>query len=145
VAGWTTISRADGVAEAELVRMRLEAGGVTALVRDSNTVRMSPILSNVMGGLRIDVPASQEKLAREILGQGPSARHPSGVAEQTADSCPSCGSRDLVHGSRNRARRLWGAVLALFATGAGIPRGLNQERRCRACGEFVPNESGFTE
>jgi hypothetical protein len=137
---WTTVSRAEGIAEAELVRMRLEAGGVSAVVRDANVIRMDPILSNIMGGIRIEVPATQEELARELLGLSP-IDHYSG-ASTAPRTCPFCGGADLVYASRNRAKRLATAILALLFVAAGVPRGLNRELRCKGCGEFVPDEPG---
>jgi hypothetical protein len=104
-------------------------------------IRMTPIVSNILGGLRIDVPVGQETLAREILGQDGTevvVRRP----QLKSQTCNVCGSADLVHGSRNRAARLITAILALFFGAAGVPRGLNKELRCRECGSFIPLEEG---
>jgi hypothetical protein len=139
VSNWTTVARADGIAEAELIRMRLEAGGVAAVVRDAHMIRMDPILSNIMGGLRIDVPVAQEEVAREILDAGVADVASSASSEPCA--CPYCGGTEYAYASRNRGLRLVAAVLALVWIPLGVPRGLNKERRCTHCREFVPDEA----
>ncbi len=53
--------------EAEIVRGRLEAEGVSAVVADAHIVQMTALMSQAFGGVRVLVPESQLIRAREIL------------------------------------------------------------------------------
>jgi len=53
--------------EAHLLRMRLEAGGINAFIRDENTIQMDWLYSNALGGVRVEVAEEDEAAARELL------------------------------------------------------------------------------
>jgi hypothetical protein len=53
--------------EAEILRTRLEAEGVFAVITDHNLAQVNPILSPVIGGARVLVRESQRNQAREIM------------------------------------------------------------------------------
>jgi hypothetical protein len=53
--------------EAHLLRMRLEAGGIQAFIRDENTIQMDWFYSNALGGVRVEVAEQDEAAARELL------------------------------------------------------------------------------
>ena len=83
--------------------MRLEADGIETLIRDAHMTRMDPIMSNVMGGIRIDVLSADVERANEILGLSgveSRARNPTKLG-----SCPRCGGANLGYASRNRGMR----------------------------------------
>jgi hypothetical protein len=54
--------------EAEILRGRLEAEGVLAIVADANLARVNVILAPVIGGARVLVRAADFAQAREIMG-----------------------------------------------------------------------------
>ena len=56
---------------AELLRMRLAAGGVTAFVADAVTAHAHPVLPWASGGVRVLVPEDQLEAARQVLGLPP--------------------------------------------------------------------------
>jgi Putative prokaryotic signal transducing protein len=53
--------------EAHLLRMRLEAGGIQAFIRDENTIQIDWLYSNALGGVRVEVAEEDEAAARELL------------------------------------------------------------------------------
>jgi hypothetical protein len=53
--------------EAEILRSRLEAEGVNAIIGDTNLVGVIPILSPVFGGVRVLVPESHCELAHKVI------------------------------------------------------------------------------
>jgi hypothetical protein len=61
--------------EAEMVRSRLAAEDVFAVVADAHIVQMTALMSHAFGGVRVLVSESQLARAREIL-DGPSATPP---------------------------------------------------------------------
>jgi Putative prokaryotic signal transducing protein len=53
--------------EAQILRGRLEAEGVRAMVADANMVQVNAILAPVIGGVRVLVPQSHLEHAQEIV------------------------------------------------------------------------------
>jgi hypothetical protein len=53
--------------EAHLLRMRLEAGGIQAFIRDENTIQIDWLYSNALGGVRVEVAEEDEAADRELL------------------------------------------------------------------------------
>jgi hypothetical protein len=142
VTGWVTVARVDGTVEADLVKMRLEAAGVHSLVRDEYVVRMDPVLSNVLGGVRIDVPADQAKAAREVLGDMAIHDTPPPAEAKHPSPCPWCGSVDVRPVARGRLRRLVAALLTLVSAGGGVPRSVATGVRCAGCGHDLSDPAG---
>ena len=62
-----TIRRFSQPWEADLARATLEANGIPAFVVDAHTVSMNWLLSNAIGGVRLQVPKSHMKAASEVL------------------------------------------------------------------------------
>lgn len=56
--------------EAHMLRLRLEAGGVSAFLQDENVVQIVP---NVFGGVRIQIAEEDMERAQAILGEEPAA------------------------------------------------------------------------
>jgi Putative prokaryotic signal transducing protein len=69
--------------EAHLLRMRLEAGGIQAFIRDENTIQIDWLYSNALGGVRVEVAEEDEAATRELLA----ADH--GISEQDSASVTS--------------------------------------------------------
>ena len=53
--------------EAHLLRMRLEAGGVPAVLQDEYMIQMDWGISNALGGVRLQIDERDIERAREIL------------------------------------------------------------------------------
>lgn len=53
--------------EAHLLRMRLEAGGIQAFLRDENTIQVDWLYSNALGGVRVEVAEEDVAATRELL------------------------------------------------------------------------------
>jgi len=53
--------------DAHLLRMRLDAGGIEAFVQDENMVQMDWLLSNAVGGVRVQVADEDANAARDYL------------------------------------------------------------------------------
>lgn len=54
--------------EANLVKAKLAASDVEAFLADDNMVSVNPLLTNLLGGVKVRVPESQAADARRILG-----------------------------------------------------------------------------
>ena len=64
---FVTVNNSLNPAEAQLVRARLEAAGIDATILHENASMMTEGYALATGGVRVQVPSSQEKEAKEIL------------------------------------------------------------------------------
>ena len=62
-----TIATFSKVEEAHLLRMRLEAGGIPAYLRDENTIQIDWLYSNALGGVRVQVAEEDVDAAKAVL------------------------------------------------------------------------------
>jgi len=59
------------VEDAHLLRMRLEAGGIPAYLRDENTIQWDWLYSNMLGGVKVDVADEDVDAAKAVLATLP--------------------------------------------------------------------------
>ena len=55
--------------DAHLLRMRLEAGGIPAFIQDENLIQMDWLLSNAVGGVRVQVADEDVTAACQLLAE----------------------------------------------------------------------------
>ncbi len=65
---WVTVETFRDLFPGIIARSALEAADIPCFLRDENTVRMDWGISNVIGGMRLQVMQQDEETAREILG-----------------------------------------------------------------------------
>ena len=130
--GLKTIERFRDVPAAQLAQSRLEADGIQAFLLGVHHVGVNWLVSQAIGGIRLQVSAEDAERARELLQQDRSqdledvAEADLPVAE--GEVCPRCGS-DYSRRSQ-LARRTKAASMLL-----GLPFVLwRNRRRCSACG-----------
>lgn len=122
-AGWTTVDRFFHPTDAHIAAGRLESDGIPVFLLGINHASANWLLSNALGGIRLQVPAKYVDEARAILAD----------IDQTgfgqSDSCPECGSDDTSAMSNSRK-------IAFFAIHVfSLPlRWQNSRRHCQACG-----------
>jgi len=63
-----TVYTAFSAADAQLIRSRLEAAGINAIVSDEIASLSMEGYSMAAGGIRINVPENQENEARALIG-----------------------------------------------------------------------------
>ncbi len=111
--------------EAHLLKLRLEAGGVSAYVQDENLIQMNWMYSNAIGGVRVQIADEDADQAREILQEPPATPHSAGMP-----ACPKCSSTDTA--PDELPRRLSFLTLLL----AGFPFMISTTRwRCSTCNQ----------
>lgn len=115
---------------ADLARALLVSSGIPAWIQDDNLVRMDWFYSNAIGGIRLQVDASDADAARAILDQPtpPEIQLESG-AEFIQPKCPRCGSLDIASSDGLRGASLASLYLASIPVPTGAPT-----RGCQACG-----------
>ena len=86
-----TLVKVTYLTEADLLCSKLEASGIKTLIPDQSTAAMQPLYSSALGGIRVQVLASDLARAQEILKDAlpPAAR---GIF-----TCPQCGSDSVSY------------------------------------------------
>jgi hypothetical protein len=125
-----TVATLSELHEAQLLRSRLEADGIPALIPDEMTVQMNWQLCQAIGGLRIQVADQHEEKAKEIASE-----FILNLNTPTPKSCPLCHSVDCAP---EESRRSWGIVggIAFIFMIFGLPIPWKPKQRCRSCGHL---------
>ena len=127
-----TVGRYRDSPEAFVARAVLEDAGIDCFLRDENTVRMDWLLSNLIGGMRLQVAAKDEAAAREVLSQpAPQNFEIDSGEEFVQPVCPKCGSTDIVANDPDRKVM---AVSMLINLPIPHSRPSGEEWRCMTCG-----------
>lgn len=114
-----TVQRYRDLAEAYAGRSLLESAGIPAWIADENLVRMDWFLSNMVGGMRLQVDELDEATARQILEQEVPPAIPYGDEEvYIQPTCPKCGSADITLGNGTERGR---SFLALYLVSMPVP------------------------
>jgi hypothetical protein len=115
--------------EADLVRLKLEDLEFHPTLADAETVSVNWLWSNALGGVKVQVPASESEEARGVLTSEPGDdedRQDAGEAPVAA--CPRCGSPDSRYFLDKRGSFLTWLML-------GIPiLPATSKRVCSVCG-----------
>jgi hypothetical protein len=118
-----TLARFERPEEGHLLRMRLEAAGFEAFVQDEATVQLLVLYSNVIGGVRVQVPAEELQEAQDFLLTD------TGIDDlEPSRKCPRCGWTGIERESFSR--RI--AYLTLMFLGFPIPV-FRHRLRCNRC------------
>jgi hypothetical protein len=136
-----TVARYRDLSEAIVVRTVLECAGIYVFLRDENLIRLDWQVSNLIGGIRLQVEAKDEARAVELLHQSIPAVIPFGDRDDFLQPhCPKCGSIDITYQGSSR-----GAALASL-TVLAVPLPLGREswicNSCDARWEDTEGDSG---
>lgn len=108
-----TVARYIDVTEAHIAAGLLESEGIPVHAIDVNHVSANPLLAIGLGGVRLQVPASFERAARDVLANRQSLEEGSEDDRSTDESTETEASqRDL--GKKLRTLRVFGIVLLLI-------------------------------
>ena len=91
-----TIRKFRDLPEALLAKGSLESAGIECSLIDDNMVRLDWLISNLLGGIKLQVKAEDLDVAEEMLRQPiPEHLEVSGAGEYEQPRCPKCGSLDI--------------------------------------------------
>lgn len=119
--------------EAIVARSALEAEDIECFLANENIVRMDWMISNMIGGMRLQVDARDEERARAILAEPIPAHIEFAEGEEfTQPECPFCGSLDIAPEDSDRK-----VLAASLLIGLPIPHTKpDADRwRCFQCGK----------
>lgn len=114
-----TIASFSTPAEAHVAMSRLISAGIAAAIRDEHTIALDWLVSNAIGGVKIEVPEDEVAAAREILELPPPD---AGVLR-----CPYCGS----HEAQVRVLSAFGAACVILKLPIPLPSATVDCRNCK--------------
>lgn len=137
----TTAATTTDFIQAHIIRGRLEAEGLHPSVAFEHHIRMNWFISNALGGVRVQVPPSEQKQALYIVQQINANSYQALLEEQqeTQDDlcCPACGSKDVRRSRFTESLALvvlWFMMLPIpFQTGA---------YNCQSCKHHWVSQAG---
>lgn len=142
--GLVTIGQYRDMAEAFVARAVLDQAGIECFLRDENMVRTDWLLSNAIGGMRLQVAVKDQEAAEQLLLQPiPEQFFLDSGEEFVQPVCPKCGSIDIVANDPDRKVM---AVSMFIKIPLPHRRPTEEEWRCMSCGcVWADDEAGEAE
>jgi Putative prokaryotic signal transducing protein len=129
-----TLRKFRDLPEALLAKGSLESAGIGAYLLDDNMIRMDWFISNLLGGIKLQVRAEDAEAAEEILSQPIlETLEVDGVGNYEQPKCPHCHSLDIGYQELNKLASYGSAYV-------GLPIPVQKKTwTCHVCGnEWVP-------
>jgi hypothetical protein len=120
---WTTIDRFFHPTEAHIAAGKLQSEGIPVFLLGINHASAFWLISNALGGIRLQVPAKYAEHARELLAEISTS------SEYGDPACPECGGSDTT--AMSNSRKI--AFLAVHLFSVPLPWQSNR-RHCQSCG-----------
>ena len=125
-----TLRRYRDLSEAIVARAVVESAGIFCFLKDENFVRLDWQMSNLIGGIRLQVPAADAEAAKAVLAQpAPDSFALPEEPDFKQPRCPRCTSTDIFWERRGRKA----ALFSLYLFSVPLPRG-SESWHCRSCG-----------
>lgn len=118
---WVTVRAFRDIPEAIVARGMLEMAEIPCGLRDEHTVGINWQLSNAIGGVKLQVPATQVEAAEAVLSQPVPAEFATDGGEYVQPVCPKCGSLDVIADNLDRKIKLASTVAAGLPMLVGLP------------------------
>ncbi len=64
---FTTIAVFQYAAEAQVIKQKLISEGISVFLADEHTINTDPLVSNAIGGVKLQVPTNKVLLARKVV------------------------------------------------------------------------------
>jgi predicted RNA-binding Zn-ribbon protein involved in translation (DUF1610 family) len=121
-------------------RSLLESAGIQGWIADEHLVRMNWFLSNMVGGMRLQVDERDEATARKILDAEVPRTIPYSPEETYIQpTCPKCGSAEVTLGDGTQRGRL---LAVLYVASTPVPPRV-AAWHCDVCGaQWLDKENG---
>lgn len=126
---FTTVGIFQYSAEAQIIKGRLESDGIEAFLSDNLTIDVDPMVSNAIGGIKLNVLTSQANEAKSILD----VIQPYAVDDEGKPlTCPKCNSsRVELFSTVKDMKSFFGLMFGfLFST---LPFYTKHNYRCEDC------------
>ena len=120
--GWTTVDRYFHPTEAHIAAGKLESEGIPVFLLGINHASANWLLSNALGGIRLQVPKNFVEDAKQLLSETVE------IGDE-GEMCPRCGSTESS--PMNNSRKV--AFLAVHLFSIPLPW-QSRRRHCDSCG-----------
>ena len=87
-----TIAAFEFVADVQILKGMLESDGIPVFLRDENTLNSDPLISNAIGGVKLQVYYSDKEKATEIYNE---VRAYAMDDQGNLRSCPNCNAQRM--------------------------------------------------
>jgi Putative prokaryotic signal transducing protein len=125
-----TLRSFDNYFAAHLLLSRLEEAGIRCFLQDEHSVTTYPVLSNAIGGIKLQVPITDAETAKAII-EALDAEYRNNAI------CPQCGRKGLDYVYRQGPKNFLSAIAtSLFGGFAMAPQ---QVYQCPQCQWESPN------
>ncbi len=134
--GMVTIRQFRDLPEALFAKGSLESAGIECVLLDGNMVRLDWFISNLLGGVKLQVRPDDAAVAEEILSQPiPENFDVPGIGEYEQPRCPKCQSLDVNFQEV--------APAAYLSTAFSMPIPFQRRAwRCRSCNAEWEEDDG---
>ena len=130
---FVTIARYQYSTEAQIIKGRLEADGISVFLKDNITIDTDPLVSHAIGGIKLNVLAKDEIKAKAIL------ESISAYAlddEGKAMTCSNCDSTQIsLYSTLNDFKSLFYFLIG-FITGT-LPFSARYQYKCENCNNIM--------
>lgn len=136
-----TLRRYRDLSEAIVGRAVVESAGIFCFLKDENLVRLDWQMSNLLGGIRLQVGAADVEAAEAVLSQPvPDSIDIPDQPDFEQPRCPRCNSTDIAWERQSRKA----ALVSLYLFSLPAPRG-SESWRCSNCGLHWADEDESTQ
>jgi len=120
-----TIKTFDNYFSANIILTRLQDAGVHCFLKDEYTVTIDPILSNAIGGIKLQVNIEDADVAEKMLRQ---------FEDEYLQSaqCPVCNAHDFMQVPKRAPGNILTAILTWMFSSYAVS--VQQVYQCRQCG-----------
>ncbi|MFC0603250.1 putative signal transducing protein [Winogradskyella pulchriflava] len=126
---FVTVAKFQYSAEAEIIKGRLESDGIQVFLKDNITIDTDPLVSQAIGGIKLNVLAEDEAKARDILQS---------ISAYTLDdngnaiTCSNCGSSNVsLYSTINSFKSFIHFLLGILS--GTLPFSARYEYKCDNC------------
>ena len=131
---FVTVAKFQYSAEAEIIKGRLESDGIQVFLKDNITIDTDPLVSNAIGGIKLNVLAKDEDQAKTIL-KSINAYSLNDQGEPII--CPNCGENHIeLYSTINSFKSLVSFLIGLI-TGT-LPFSTRYQYKCEDCKTEFP-------
>ena len=132
-----TIRKFRDLPEALLAKGSLDSAGIECFLADDNMIRLDWFISNLLGGIKLQVQPGDVEAAEEVLNQPiPEGFDVDGIGEYEQPRCPKCHSLDIGFQELNK-------LMSYGSAYVGVPIPIERRGwRCHSCHHEWEDGSG---